>query len=684
MMAEAGHASKKRHRAGEALWDNRLSMTSAVARVLVVDDNEAIHQDLRKILLREVSAVDRLELAVFGGNATQYEALAIDCVFQGREAYDRVQEALRAGQPYALAIVDVRMMPGWDGIETIEHLWRVDPYLQVLICTAYTDHSWEDIVQRLGARDSLLILRKPFDAIEVLQAAHALIKKWQLHQQLRQRLDDLELSVQHRTRELEQSNVQLKREIADRVLAEEQLKHLATHDSLTTLPNRVLLRDRVAQSLARAKRNDRALAVLLLDLDRFKEINDRLGHREGDHVLQVVAGRLARAIRECDTVARMGGDEFVVILGDLEHTAEAQAATERILAAIGEPLSDEGLDARVTASVGIAVYPADGTDIETLIKSADMAMYQAKSDGRGTSRLCSSWITSRALERATLREQLGRAQRQHELEMWYQPLLALDDGTLTGVEALLRWNHPELGLLEPSKFIPIAEESGLIVPIGEWTILTACEQSRRWQRAGIAPFPVAVNVSVRQLRHPRFADTVRQALAQTELEASCLHLELTESVVMEDLERSRETLLELHAIGVRIIIDDFGAGYSALSRLKDLPIYALKIDRFFIHNIIDDDRDAAIVVAIMALAQSLNVRVIAEGIETQQQIERLRELRLRPLTKPRCDELQGFLLSRPLPDREITALLAETKGRLAGAGDLIRGAAEAKASDAGE
>lgn len=652
-------------------------MSDPVARILVVDDNEEIHQDLRKILVRAPSTVDQLEVAVFGGHTPQYQSLAIDGVFQGREGYDRVQEALRAGRPYALAIVDVRMMPGWDGVETIEHLWRVDPYLQVLICTAYTDHSWEEIVERLGERDNLLILRKPFDAVEVLQATHALVKKWQLHQQVRQRIDDLELAIQERTRALEQANTELKREVADRLLAEDQLKHLATHDSLTTLPNRVLLRDRVAQSLARAKRANRSVAVLLLDLDRFKEINDRLGHRAGDHVLQLVATRLAHAVRECDTVARMGGDEFVVILGELEHHDEAQAATERLLQAIAEPLLGEGLDTRVTASIGVALYPADGTDLETLIKSADMAMYQAKSDGRGTARLCSSWITSRALERATLREQLSRAQRQEELELWYQPLLGLDDGTLTGVEALLRWNHPQMGVLEPSKFIPIAEESGLIVPIGEWTLRTACAQARRWQRAGIAPFPVAVNVSVRQLRHPHFVEAVRQALNQAELDASCLQLELTESVVMEDLERSRDTLLQLHALGVHIIIDDFGAGYSALSRLKDLPIYALKIDRFFIHNIVDDDRDAAIVVAIMALAQSLNVRVIAEGVETRQQIERLRELRARPLLKPRCDEIQGFLLGRPLPDREIGALLAESHGRYANAGQLIRDTAGA-------
>ncbi|MBK8480638.1 MAG: EAL domain-containing protein [Proteobacteria bacterium] len=638
-------------------------MTAPVSRVLVVDDNEEIHHDLRKILCRENSAVDQLEVEVFGGSVPQYEALAIDCAFQGREAYDLAQEALRAGRPYALAIVDVRMMPGWDGVETIERLWQVDPYLQVLICTAYTDHSWEEIVGRLGERDSLLILRKPFDAIEVLQAVHALVKKWQLHQQVRQRIDELERSVQHRTRELEQANAQLKREIADRVLAEDQLKHLATHDSLTTLPNRVLLRDRVAQCLARAKRSDLSVAVLLLDLDRFKEINDRLGHRAGDHVLQVVATRLARAIRECDTVARMGGDEFVVILGDLERSEEAHAATERILAAVAEPLTDEGLDTRVTASIGIALYPSDGTDIETLIKSADMAMYQAKRDGRGTARLCTSWITSRALERATLREQLGRAQAQNELEMWYQPLLALDDGTVTGVEALLRWQHPELGVLEPSKFIPIAEESGLIVPIGDWTIRAACDQSRRWQAAGMAPFPVAVNVSARQLRHPQLVDTVQQALAEARIDAACLNLELTESAVMEDIERSRATLVKLHESGVRIIIDDFGAGYSALSRLKELPIYALKIDRFFIHNIIDDDRDAAIVVAIMALAHSLNIRVIAEGIETRQQVERLRELRSRPLMEPRCDSIQGFFLGRPMPDREITALLNEKLGR---------------------
>jgi diguanylate cyclase (GGDEF)-like protein len=632
-------------------------------RVLIIDDNPAIHEDIRRILTSASSAddLDQLSADLFGDALRRVAVLPfeIDSAYQGEEGLALVERAVEEQRPYAVAFVDVRMPPGWDGIQTIGHLWRTDPCLQVVICTAYSDHSWEQIIGQLGQSDNLLILKKPFDNSEVLQVTHALARKWSLHRAVFDKMNDLEQMVNKRTRALELANEQLKLEVAERRRAEEHLKHLATHDSLTNLPNRMLMRDRLSMAIARARRQASAVALLFVDLDHFKEINDKLGHEVGDRLLTEVARRLVGTLRECDTVARMGGDEFVVVLGDLANQTAAACVTKRIAHSLAAPFTVDNHTLNVTASIGIALFPDDCGDVEQLMKCADMAMYEAKERGRNRFCFYGEGSETRTTGRVALGERLERALAHGEFELWYQPLYDLESGKISEVEALLRWRVPEDGVIRPMEFIPAVEQSGLIVPIGAWVLETACRQNRAWQDAGLPRVPVAVNVSPRQLHSPDFVKVVQRSLAASGLEPAFLEIEVTESAAMADAGQARKTLHALHDLGVRIVIDDFGAGYSSLNRLKSLPVHALKIDRFFLQDVADDARDAAIVAAIVSMAHSLGIQVIAEGVETAAQLAFLRSLKQHPPATVRCDKVQGFLFSRPVPADEAAALLGQ-------------------------
>jgi diguanylate cyclase (GGDEF)-like protein/PAS domain S-box-containing protein len=437
----------------------------------------------------------------------------------------------------------------------------------------------------------------------------------------------------------------------ERKEAEDRIHFMANHDALTGLPNRILLKDRLSQALFYAQRYERWVAVAFIDLDNFKIINDSLGHSVGDELLKVVAKRMVACVRSTDTVVRLGGDEFVLVLFDQPKDADIIAATlQKIRAAIGEPLALEGHDVRVTSSLGVAIYPNDASEVDALLGNADAAMYRAKENGRDNFQFYTPDLNTKAHELFKLQEELRNAVVRSEFELLYQPQVDLRTDRVFAVEALIRWRHPKHGLLSPIKFIPLAEESGLIVQIGDWVLHEACRQNKAWQDAGMPPIAVCVNVSARQFKEKNLTSRVVSALRESGLSPEWLELELTESLIMQDVERAVATMQELQRLGVQISIDDFGTGYSSLSALKTFPVVRLKIDKSFITDVSNDENDRAVACAVISLGQKLNLRVIAEGVETDDQVTFLRA--------NNCDEMQGYHFSKPVSAGEIVELLA--------------------------
>jgi diguanylate cyclase (GGDEF)-like protein len=435
-------------------------------------------------------------------------------------------------------------------------------------------------------------------------------------------------------------------------LAALEIEHLAYHDALTGLPNRPLFVDRLIVSIAQAHRNNAKLAVLFLDLDRFKDINDSLGHTLGDSMLKSVAERIRRCVREGDTVARFGGDEFTLLIPRVDHVEDAAKIAQKIIETLKIPFLIQEHELFVTTSIGISLFPEDGLDPETLVRNADTAMYRAKEQGRDNYQLYAPAMNARALERLALENMLRKALSHQELVLYYQPLVDTETRAITGVEALIRWNHPERGLLLPAHFISVAELSGLILPIGQWVLRTACRQIRAWERHHDA-LTVSVNLSARQFQQSDLVEQVRSAILETGIEPWRLQLEITESNAMQNAENTIYTLRELKALGVRIAMDDFGTGYSSLSYLKRFPIDTLKLDASFINDVTTDASDAAIVSGVIAMAHSLHIEVVAEGVETEAQLEFLMH--------HHCDVIQGYLFSVPLPADDVERFLAERK-----------------------
>lgn len=441
----------------------------------------------------------------------------------------------------------------------------------------------------------------------------------------------------------------------ERKQIEEEMRRMAQHDALTGLPNRRLFAEILAIEFAQARRHRSKLAVLFLDLDRFKEVNDTLGHEAGDRLLKKVADRFRRTIREADTVARIGGDEFNMILADISRAEDVSDIALKIVASLREPIVLDGHELHVTTSVGISIYPDDSEEIETLLRYADIAMYHAKENGRNTFRFYNPSINTRSIERIKLESWLRQTIKREELVVYYQPQVDIKSGKVCYAEALVRWNHPDRGLLEPKDFLPLAEETGFITSIDEWVLRTACSRTAAWKKTGLNAFCVTVNLSARRFQSPDLVDMITSVLEETGVAPDCLDLEVTESTAMSNVERSASQLRDLRGMGIHISIDDFGTGYSSLNYLKKLPIERLKIDKSFIHDIARDADDRAIVSAVTAMAHSMKLKVTAEGVETEEQLSFLK--------MTGCDEMQGFLFSKPVPAEQFEELIAATGTR---------------------
>ncbi|HZS39571.1 MAG TPA: EAL domain-containing protein, partial [Polyangia bacterium] len=660
-------------------------------RILIIDDNRAIHDDFRKILVREdTSHLDALESSLFGepAPAAAVTSYLVDSAYQGQEGVALVERRLAEGERYALVFLDMRMPPGWNGVETLERLWKVDPDIQVVICTAYSDCSWEDLLGKFGEVDRLLILKKPFDTAEVCQLACALTEKWRLARRAHLKLNQLRAMVDEQTRDLQQLAQSLRAseerytiaaaaandglwdwdllgdtvyysprwkamlgfveseigsaltewidrlhpddrvpvraeldahltgrveafraecrlrhkdgqyrwmlwrglgvrdaagrvvrmagsqtDITERRVAEEQLRHDAFHDTLTGLANRALLSDRLERCLARLKRDPSlTFAVLFLDLDRFKLINDSLGHLTGDKLLLEIAQRLTGCVRATDTVmkidhhslARIGGDEFVLLLDGLREPEDALRVAERLLDTMSQPFNIDGHEIFSAFSVGVALSRPDYASPEEVLRDADTALYQAKSAGRGRYEVFDRAMHLTAMNRWQTENELRHALERDELCLHYQPIVSLDGRAVSQLEALVRWQHPQRGMVPPGEFIPVAEETGLIVPLGSWVLRRACAQLAEWRRVAGRPVSVAVNVSGKQFARAGFVAEVEQALAESGADPASLIVELTETVLMETGAVMQARLEGLRALGVRIHLDDFGTGYSSL------------------------------------------------------------------------------------------------------------------------
>jgi predicted signal transduction protein with EAL and GGDEF domain len=657
-------------------------------KILVVDDNRAIHEDFRKILAGDGpdhGDLNALHEQLFGPTAAPAaEAFDLDGAYQGEEAIAKVMAARDADRPYALIFIDVRMPPGLDGIQTTARLLELDPDVSIVICSAYSDHSWEEMTAAFGATDRVLILKKPFDTVEVRQLAHALRRRWELARLATLRVEDLTAVIDAQTRELKAANEALQleaaaREDALRRLAEsnEQIRALAYQDGLTGLPNRRLLNEHLEKVLARARRKSTEFAVLFIDVDNFKLINDTVGHQAADAVLRQLADSLSELIRsddvlalymdnECDlsatltiepivdsVLSRLGGDEFIILLPDTRDRFAAGAVAQRVLKHLEQPIRVEGHEVFVTASVGIATYPEDGLTSEILIRNADTAMYHAKQQGKAAFQYYSAAMNAASVERLTLESGLRRAIEDRTLELYYQPQIDLHTGRIIGAEALLRWSHPQRGFISPATFIPIAEDSGLILQIGEWVINEACRQGAEWQLAGLPRIPIAVNVSGVQFRRQDLCGIVGAALAKSRLHPAMLRIEITESVIVSVRDRAVDVLAQLRELGIGVALDDFGTGYSSLSYLKSFPIDQLKIDRSFVAEMLTDHTTASIVEAIVSMTRILGLTVLAEGVEDESQVAFLRQLG--------CDAMQGFFVSPAIPAEEFAALLRKSE-----------------------
>lgn len=724
-------------------------------RIIIIDDSPEIHQVFLKILTSKLVKVEGEKIIQ---NSLSKQAtlptFEIDTALQGQEGVEKIKQAMKAGKPYALAFVDITMPPGWGGVTTIKHIWEIDPSIEIVICTANSDYTWEETVTQLGERDNLLILKKPFDVIAVKQLAYSLTKKWQLMQDLKLYMQSLEQQAKTRTESLKKSlsvmratlesstdgvlvvdntrkvneynqkfiemfNMpkaiveqedfnailghishyiqnsaefidQLKhitqtptailngnlrfdngnvfeyytqpytlnnemvgrvwsfRDVSQRAAFERELLFQATHDLLTGLPNRLLMHDAIKQSILDADKHQRLFAVLFIDLDRFKLINDSLNHKAGDTILRVVAKRFLSVMRSTDTLIRLGGDEFLVIVNDVKDKNEIITIAKKLTTVFEQPFRIDNHEIMLTISIGICVYPTDEKNIELLLSKADSAMYHSKELGANQFQFYTEELNKKNLEKLEKEADLRRALVREEFFLYYQPQFDLSSEKIVSMEALIRWRHPEKGILLPLDFIPLAEETGLIIPIGEWVLRTACQQAKTWQNMGFPPIRMAVNITTKQFRMFNLVQVIEKILTTVGLDPKYLELELTENMVINNTDMLK-TVHDLKKMGVQIALDDFGTGYSSLNYLREIPVDRLKIDQSYVQNIESDRGDDVIIQAIIAMAKSLKLEVLAEGVETKNQLEFLK--------KNNCEEVAGFYFSEALSAKACEKLL---------------------------
>jgi diguanylate cyclase (GGDEF)-like protein len=602
-------------------------------KVLLVNDHPASLFALKTILTA-------------APQADQYE------VFTASSGPDALRQVLE--HKFAVILLDVSM-PGMDGFETaqIVHSHPLSSTVPIIFITAH----YADEMNRIkgfqhGAADYMISPVIP----EILLAKVLVFidlerKNMQLESQ-KQELAALNQSLQMQQMEdLRRVNAMLQDEIAERRMAEERAHDLATKDPLTGLMNRRSLTEQLEHAMMHASRHNEQLALLFLDMDKFKSVNDSLGHDAGDELLVQVASRLRSAVRESDLVARLGGDEFVVLMEGIPSYAAAAEVANKIVATVAEPFDLCAQKLRTSVSVGIGMYPQDASTVQDLMRSADLAMYHAKQERRGSIQFFHEELNARLVERRQLEHELQQALENEEFELYYQPKVDVRTGRVAGVEALLRWHHPRLGVLSGGQFMAAATDTGQVLPIGEWVISTACAQAREWKEAGegFPHLPIAVNIAIPQI-YADLPQVIERALRKHGIGPSALQLEITESLVIRDVERATSVLKEISETGITIAMDDFGTGYSSLSVLKSLPIDILKIDQSFVRDLGKDLGDNAIVAAVVNMARALALRVVAEGVETEEQLKILRDLG--------CDEHQGYLYSRPLPAHALRQHLA--------------------------
>ncbi|MDB5824584.1 MAG: Response regulator receiver protein [Herminiimonas sp.] len=582
-----------------------------------------------KILLVDDDGRKRAALAAALGGLSENVAVA-------RSGADALRMLLK--DDFAVILLDVRM-PDMDGIETARMIRGRDSckHIPIIFVSSYVQEEC-DMLQgyALGAVDFIFTPIIP----EILRAKVSvfldLFEKTQTIKRYGQQLESL----------VEQRTADLKAEIAEHLDTQDRLSHLAHHDVLTGLPNRLQFVDHLQQALERSRRHGRIVAVMFLDTDRFKVVNDTMGHQAGDELLKAMSSRLLSCVRPGDTVGRFGGDEFALLFNDVASADDVAPIALKLLAALRPPFRINGRRFFSTGSVGISLYPADGEDADSLLKHADIAMYRAKENGGNSFRFYEASMHAHALQRLELETELRLALERNEFVLHYQPQYDLHTGRMSGVEALIRWDKPGVGLVPPLTFIPALEDTGLIVPVGEWALRTACDQHRAWCADGLPPdLRIAVNVSGKQCDSGRLAETVLKAVRQNGIRPECLEIEITESTLMKNAQLAAAQMREMNEAGVRFAIDDFGIGYSSLSHLKRFPINILKIDQTFVRDITRDPDDAAIVGAIITMAHALGIKVVAEGVETRDQLDFLKDRD--------CDYAQGYLMSRPIPGDQL-------------------------------
>ena len=591
-------------------------------RVLIIDDNPDIHDDYRKILAaQEDGRAGNQAMAAFFDEPSEIDQkpnslkIEVDSAMQGQRGLAMVKQAMDAGRPYSLAFVDIRMPPGWDGLKTIEEIWKVAPDLQVVICSAYSDSSFQEICDKLGRSDSLLILKKPFDAVEVYQIAVAMTEKWILSHKARLRQEDLEKLVLERTLKLERASLE---------------------DPLTKIANRTKFNTMLNAAIKRTRREKKLAGLFLIDVDHFKEINDTHGHPAGDQLLIQIGRRLHNAIRETDTAARLGGDEFGIVQCGVSDIKEFRIVLKRIEGVLSEPFDLESKRIKCSFSIGVAIAPIDSDEPEDLMKHADVALYRSKKSGRGRSFFYEAAMDQELVRTRVVVADLARALEEQQFQLYYQPIYNCSTREMATLEALLRWNHPVEGLRMPDTFLPAAEESGLIRDIGDWVIREATRQAVAWPQVK----KVAVNVSPVQF-HQRFRifETVMSALDESGLDAKQLEIEITENVLIRDVDAAAETIAQLRDAGVSVVLDDFGVGHSSLNYLRNLPFDKIKLDRSFVWNSETCDRSRAILNSVASLGKELGIATTAEGIETQSHLDRV--------VKAGFTEVQGYMFAKP-------------------------------------